>query len=57
LKPLPGEDLLEFAENVTFASPSAAAAVINDRNTNGRTAWKLKRTGQTLKEWQDAQVL
>lgn len=57
LKPVPGGELLEFAENVSFASPSAAAAVINDRNTNGRTAWKLKSTGQTLKEWQDAQVL
>jgi hypothetical protein len=57
LKPVPGEDLLEFSGNVSFASPSAAAAVINDRNTNGRTAWRLKSTGQTLKEWQDAQVM
>jgi hypothetical protein len=57
LKPVPGEALLEFAENVSFASPSAAAAVINNRNTNGRTAWRLKSTGQTLKEWQDAQIV
>jgi hypothetical protein len=57
LRPTPDETLLEFAEDVSFASPSAAAAVINNRNTNGRTAWRLKSTGQTLKEWQDAQIV
>jgi hypothetical protein len=51
-----GGALLEFAENVTFKSPSAAASVINNHNTNGRKDWKLKSTGQTLKEWQDSQV-
>jgi hypothetical protein len=56
LKTAPGGALLEFSENVSFPSPSAAAAVINNRNTNGRTAWKLKSNGQTLKEWQDAQM-
>jgi hypothetical protein len=49
-------DLLRFAEDVTFASPSAAASVIRNRNTNGRTSWKLADTGMTLKEWQDAQL-
>jgi hypothetical protein len=48
--------LLEFAADFTFASPSAAAAVILNHNSNGRTAWKLKGTDQTLKEWQDAQL-
>lgn len=47
-------DFLEFKEDVTFASPSAAAAVI--RNRNGRTSWKVVRTGQTLKDWQDEQL-
>lgn len=57
LRPTPDGTLLEFSEDVSFASPSAAAAVINNRNTNGRTAWRLKSTGQTLKEWQDAQIV
>jgi hypothetical protein len=49
-------NLLEFAKEVTFQSPSAAAAVIRNRNTNGRTSWKVVATGQSLKEWQDAQL-
>jgi hypothetical protein len=57
LRLTPDGSLLEFTEDVPFASPSAAAAVINNRNTNGRTAWRLKSTGQTLKEWQDAQIV
>ena len=56
LKQIVGEPFLEFVEDVTFQSPSAAAAVIKSRNTNGRTSWTLKSTGQTLKEWQDAQI-
>lgn len=47
---------LEFNENITFASPSAAAAVILNRNTNGRTTWRIKDTDQTLKDWQDSQI-
>lgn len=57
LRPTSDGSFMEFAEDVTFASPSAAAAVINNRNTNGRTAWRLKSTGQTLKEWQDSQIV
>lgn len=53
---VPGSQVLEFVEDVTFTSASAAAAVITNRNTNGRTAWRLVGTGQTLKEWQDAQL-
>jgi hypothetical protein len=48
---------LEFSENVSFASPSAAASVITNHASNGRVEWKLKSTGQTLKEWQDSQVI
>lgn len=54
LGPLP--QLMEFAESVPFASPSAAAAVIFNRNTNGRTAWRVKGTDMTLREWQDSQL-
>jgi len=49
-------NFLEFVEDLTFPSPSAAAAVITNRSTNGRTSWRVARTGQTLKEWQDAQL-
>lgn len=45
-----------FATDVTVPSPSAAAAVIFNRNSNGRTAWKVKASGQTLKDYQDAQL-
>lgn len=54
--PCADPQFLEFAEDVAFPSASAAAAVITNRNTNGRTAWRLVRTNQTLKEWQDAQL-
>lgn len=57
LKRVEGQPFLEFGEDVVFRSPSAAAAVIKNRNSNGRQAWTLKTTGQTLKEWQDAQIL
>jgi hypothetical protein len=46
----------EFTDDVVFSSPSAAAAVIFNRNTNGRTAWKVEGTNTTLKDWQDAQL-
>jgi hypothetical protein len=46
----------QFVEDVTFSSPSAAAAVVFNRNTNGRRVWRVKSTGQSLKEWQDAQI-
>lgn len=46
----------EFTENVPFRSPSEAAAVILNRSSNGRTEWKVKATGQTLKDWQDSQL-
>lgn len=50
------DQLLEFKDDVPFSSASAAAAVITNRNTNGRTAWRLLGSNQTLKDWQDAQI-
>lgn len=47
---------LLFAKDAVFASPSAAAAVILNRNSNGRVEWRLTGSGQTLKEWQEAQL-
>lgn len=52
----PEGDFFVFNADVSFPSPSAAAAVVFNRNSNGRTAWKVKSTGQTLKDWQDEQL-
>lgn len=51
-----GAGMLEFAQDATFRSPSAAAAVVLNRNSNGRTEWRVKATGQTLKDWQDEKL-
>lgn len=56
LKPAPGGAFLEFAEDVTFNSPSAASSVIFNRNSNGRSRWRVRGTEQSLKDWQDAQI-
>ncbi|MEI7608981.1 MAG: GIY-YIG nuclease family protein [Rhodospirillaceae bacterium] len=47
---------LRFTRNTAFRSPSAAAAVILDRNDNGRTSWCLKGTDKTYADWQEDQV-
>ena len=43
-----------FTDDVAFKSPSAAAAVLNNRNSAGPREWKLESTGQALREWRDA---
>lgn len=49
-------NILQFAENVAFDSPSAAAAVVYAGNQNGRIAWRVKGTNQSYKEWQDGKI-
>lgn len=51
-----GGDLLQFNDDCTFASPSAAAAVVCGRAANGRTSWLVEGTGQTYAGWQDQQL-
>lgn len=46
----------KFAEDTPFDSLSAAAAVIQGYNVNGRTAWRISGTQQTYKDWQTAQI-
>ena len=48
-------DYFEFAGDVEFTSPSAAAAVVAAANRNGRITWKLD-DGRTYAEWKQAQV-
>jgi hypothetical protein len=49
------DDFFEFAQDVEFSSPSAAAAVVAAANRNGRVTWKLP-DGRTYAEWKEAQV-
>lgn len=48
--------LLVFADNVAFDSPSAAAAVVLGRNANGRIEWKTADTDKTYADWQALQL-
>lgn len=50
-------DFFRFAKPYSFNSPSAAAAVVLDRNSNGRTEWKVKGERRTYHEWQQAHVV
>lgn len=47
---------LWFVRPWSFSSPSAAGAVILDRNTNGRTRWVVKGTKTTYHDWQQSQA-
>lgn len=47
---------LRFARPWSFTSPSAAAAVVLDRNSNGRLEWKVTGASQTYHDWQQAQA-
>ncbi len=46
------DNLLVFAKPHVFSSPSAAAAVVLDRNSNGRTEWKVQGSKQSYHDWQ-----
>jgi hypothetical protein len=52
----PDLDYFVFAEDVAFGSPSAGAAVVAARNTNGREKWRVEGTGQTYEEWHQAKL-
>jgi hypothetical protein len=45
-----------FLADYAFSSPSAAAAVIAGRASNGRTEWKLKGTTKTYADWEAEQI-
>ena len=52
----PDPNFLVFAEDVPLASPSAGAAVVAGRNTNGQRHWKVEGTGQSYEEWHAAKL-
>ncbi len=47
------ESVYRFVKPYAFRSPSAAAAIILDRNANGRNEWKVIGSKQTYHEWQE----
>lgn len=49
-------DLLAFADDVPFNSPSAAATVVRAGNANGRKEWKEATTGKSYADWQELQL-
>lgn len=51
-----GADKLRFVRPWSFSSPSAAAAVVLDRNSNGRIEWKVKGSRMTYHDWQQARA-
>lgn len=50
-----GEDVV-FAQNYAFKSPSAAAAAIKGRNSNGLTSLRSEGADLTYKEWEAQQL-
>ncbi|WP_420380852.1 GIY-YIG nuclease family protein [Marivita sp.] len=51
-----GTNKLRFAKPWPFNSPSAAAAIVLDRNSNGRIEWKVKGSKQSYHDWQQVQA-
>lgn len=50
------QGLKQFTADYAFSSPSAAAAIVAGRNSNGRVHWRVESSGQTYAAWQDQQV-
>jgi hypothetical protein len=50
-----GQNSYRFTQDYPFGAPSAAAQVVSGSTVNGRAAWKTEG-GQTLADWQDAQL-
>tara|TARA_R110002049_G_scaffold305236_1_gene501592 strand:- start:1071 stop:2111 length:1041 start_codon:yes stop_codon:yes gene_type:complete len=56
LVPAGRPDVLRFATDVAFTSPSAAADAIYGTSRNGREDWKIRGTGETYARWQEDQL-
>lgn len=51
---LPDGSRRQFVRDAVFASPSAAAAVVLGRSSNGRLEWRVGGTQTTYGQWQDS---
>ncbi len=47
-------ELLLFVSDVSFGSPSAAAAIVAGRSASGPIEWKIAGTGQSYRDWRAA---
>jgi hypothetical protein len=56
LQPSPDGQKLIFTKDYAFSSPSAAAAVVLDRNANGRIEWKIEGGNLTYHQWQEGKI-
>jgi hypothetical protein len=54
LVPTETGDQVTFTRDHVFASPSAAAASVLGRNSNGRLEWKVEGTATTYAQWQES---
>jgi hypothetical protein len=45
---------MDFTRDQVFASPSAAAACVLGRTSNGRTEWRVDNSSLTFGEWQES---
>ncbi|MEJ1993136.1 MAG: GIY-YIG nuclease family protein [Maritimibacter sp.] len=50
-------DLARFTESFAFSSPSAAAAVVLGRASNGRIEWYIEDGSRTYADWEDDQLI
>lgn len=53
---LPQGECHYFTTNYAFKSPSAAAAIVNARQSNGPSDWKVEGTLKTYRQWEAEQL-
>ena len=56
LVPDSDSELLRFARDVSFGSPSAASSLIGGYSDSGPRTWKLERTGQSYSDWRKRRI-
>lgn len=54
--PEPDGKAMRFTRDQVFASPSAAAAVVSGRTSNGRSEWKVQGTAVSYGSWQTQNI-
>lgn len=50
------QDRRVFTTDYAFRSPSAAAAVLNGRASNGQEAWRVPGSSETYREWEARRI-
>lgn len=53
---VPNGDHRIFAKDYAFRSPSAAAAAVNGRPSNGQVEWRTETGGLTYREWEERRL-